>query len=453
MPFMIKALSRKYIKGKSMKFKIHRGTKEIGGSCVEVWTENTRILLDFGMPLSEKDGSNFDFSKYKTLNADELVKQGILPDVPGLYSDTGKLIDGVIISHPHQDHYGLSHFINKSVKYYSGEAAHRIIGLNNLFTPQEVNIDNVIYFEKEKAFQIGDFSITAYWADHSAFDAYSFLVEAEGKSIFYSGDFRSHGRKAKAFEWFIKHAPQNVDYLLLEGTTIGRQSKTLKTKTETDIESELVELFKQPGKINLIYTSGQNIDRIVSIYRACIKTDKILVADVYVATILKELSSFAKIPYPSPAFDKLKVMFTYFTDKRLTAHGNEKIIYQFKDYKITKAEISEHADKIVMLVRPSMQVDLDKIENIDGGNMVYSMWDGYLLKPDTKKFIDYLKERHFNIYEIHTSGHADIATLKKMVEAIKPKNIVPIHTFSASEYHKIFTIPVIEMNDGEIRQV
>jgi len=49
-----------------MKFKIHRGTKEIGGSCIEVWTESTRILLDFGMPLVEKNGKEFDFGKYKT---------------------------------------------------------------------------------------------------------------------------------------------------------------------------------------------------------------------------------------------------------------------------------------------------------------------------------------------------------------------------------------------------
>jgi len=39
-----------------MKFKIHRGTKEIGDSCVEVWAESTRILLGFGMPLVEKNG-------------------------------------------------------------------------------------------------------------------------------------------------------------------------------------------------------------------------------------------------------------------------------------------------------------------------------------------------------------------------------------------------------------
>jgi ribonuclease J len=62
---------------------------------------------------------------------------------------------------------------------------------------------------------------------------------ANGKSIFYSGDFRNHGRKANAFKWFTHNAPQNVDYLLLEGTTIGRESKPF--KTETEIEHELTE--------------------------------------------------------------------------------------------------------------------------------------------------------------------------------------------------------------------
>jgi ribonuclease J len=139
-----------------MKFKIHRGTKEIGGSCVEVWTENTRILLDFGMPLVERDGKEFDFSKFKELNPQELIEHGVLPDIKGLYSETVKLIDGVIISHPHQDHYGLSNFIEKKVKHFFGEATHKIIELNSIFTPQEIIIENATYFEKEKVFKIGD---------------------------------------------------------------------------------------------------------------------------------------------------------------------------------------------------------------------------------------------------------------------------------------------------------
>jgi ribonuclease J len=96
---------------------------------------------------------------------------------------------------------------------------------------------------------------------------------------------------------------------------------------------------------------------------------------------------------------------------------------------------------------------LDRIEGIDGGNIIYSMWDGYLEKPETKKFIDYLKGRKFNVFSIHTSGHADTETLKQMVESIKPKNIVPIHTFSGREYKKIFTAPIVLLKDGETRQV
>ena len=430
-----------------MNFKIHRGTKEIGGSCVEVWTASTRILLDFGMPLVNKDKSEFDFRKFKNLTTHELIVHGVLPDIKGLYDETDKLIDGVIISHPHQDHYGLINFINKNVQYYLGKACHEIIKISNIFTPQEINIEHANYFEREKKFQIGDISITAYWADHSAFDAYSFLVEADGKSLFYSGDFRSHGRKANAFKWFTHNAPQHVDYLLLEGTTIGRESKS--SKTETEIENDFVKVFQEQNKINLIYTSGQNIDRIVSIYKACKRTNKILVVDVYVAKILKELSTFAKIPYPSKEYENLEVMFAYFTDSRLTREGNEKILYEFKHYKITKEEIGNQADKIVMLIRPSMQKDLENITGIEGGNLIYSMWEGYLQKSGTKDFLDYLISRNFTIHKIHTSGHADTATLKKMVKAINPKNIVPIHTFSGGEYARIFNVPIVELNDGE----
>lgn len=430
-----------------MNFKIHRGTKEIGGSCVEVWTENTRILLDFGMPLVNKDRSEFDFGRYKNLTTPKLIERGVLPDIKGLYDEIDKLLDGVIISHPHIDHYGLCNFINRNVKFYLGEATHKIIEISNLFMPQQINIVNANYFEKEKAFQIGDISITPYWADHSAFDAYSFLVEADGKRLFYSGDFRSHGRKANAFKWFTHNAPQNVDYLLLEGTTIGRESKPF--KTEEEIENDFVKVFQEQNKINLIYTSGQNIDRIVSIYKACKRTNKILVVDVYVAKILKELSHFAKIPYPSKEFENLKVMFAYLTDSRLTREGNQKILFEFKHYKITKEEIDNQAVKIVMLVRSSMQKDLENIKGIDGGNLIYSMWEGYLPKSHTKKFIDYLTNRNFTIHKIHTSGHADTETLKKMVKAIKPKNIVPIHTFSSCEYSGIFSTPIVEINDGE----
>lgn len=430
-----------------MKFKIHRGTKEIGGSCVQVWTENTRMLIDIGMPLIEKDGSEFNMEKYESFTVKELIKAGALPDIKGIYKNEDNIIDGVLLSHAHLDHYGLFNFLNPNLKCYLGRATHKIIELNSLFTPQAISVSYPVYFDREKTFQIGDISITPYWADHSAFDSYSFLIEADGKRIFYSGDFRGHGRKSKVFQWFTHHAPQDIDYLLLEGTSIGRESKP--SKSEAEIEDDFVALFSEPNKINLVYTSGQNIDRLVSIYKACRRTDKILVVDVYVAEILKELSEFAKLPHPSEDYKNLRVIFPYYTSRRLANNGNEKILYQFKDYKITKGDISAQADKIVMVVRPPMQKDLDYIKNIDGGNLIYSMWEGYMEKLSTKKFIDYLMKQKFTLHKIHTSGHADIESLKEMTNALKPKAIIPIHTFEAGKYKDIFKFPVVEVNDGE----
>ncbi|MBU4444756.1 hypothetical protein KJ656_06705 [bacterium] len=154
-----------------MHFKIHRGTQEIGGSCVEIWTESTRIVLDIGMPLVEKDGTEFDFNKYKNNTVGELIRKEILPNIKGFYSNTNKLIDGVLISHPHIDHYGFSSYLHPEMKYYLGEAAHKIIELTSIFTPQQNNIKNATYFEKSKPFNIGDITVTPFWMDHSAFDA------------------------------------------------------------------------------------------------------------------------------------------------------------------------------------------------------------------------------------------------------------------------------------------
>ena len=45
-----------------MKIIVHRGTKQIGGTCIELSTANTRIILDIGLPLTttEEDDINLN---------------------------------------------------------------------------------------------------------------------------------------------------------------------------------------------------------------------------------------------------------------------------------------------------------------------------------------------------------------------------------------------------------
>lgn len=429
-----------------MKFKIHRGTKEIGGSCVEVWTESTRIIIDFGMPLVNPDQTQFDSKVIKNLSKDELIIKGVLPDIDGLY-DVRESIS-IVLSHAHKDHFGLISYLPEHHRIYLSRATLKLIEITNIFTNQDWAIKNPKHFESGKSFFIGDIEITPYLMDHSAFDSYAFLIKADGKSLFYSGDFRIHGRKTKAFEWFSFNTSQNIDYLLLEGTNIGSVNKPF--STESNIEEEFANVFKTSNGINLIYTSGQNIDRLVSIYKACKKTLKTLVIDFYIANILKDLSEFSNIPYPSKCFPGIKVFFPYRLSQMITRKGNVDLFYRFSEYKITKEQIGAQFDKTVMILRPSMLKDMKYIKGLKDGTFIYSMWDGYKKEKTTKEFIDFLIGKGMTEKSIHTSGHADRDALKRMVEVLNPKNIVPIHTFEGDEYKNIFTSSkVLRINDNE----
>ncbi len=192
-----------------MKVCIHRGTQEIGGTCVEIESAGERVVLDVGLPLdTDRD----------------VDAKSLLPDVKGFANPDCTLL-AALISHPHQDHYGLAQFLPQEVPVIIGEAAHNILRSATLFTPSGADFEKTIYLKDRETIKIGPFEIIPYLVDHSAYDAYSILISANGKRLFYSGDFRAHGRKAKLFQKMIKNPPKNIDVLLMEGTTRGIKTK------------------------------------------------------------------------------------------------------------------------------------------------------------------------------------------------------------------------------------
>jgi len=435
-----------------LNFKIHRGTKEIGGTCVEVWTDEARIVVDMGMPLVNPDRTPFDEKEIEKHSREKLIQDNILPNIPSLYEDRSNT--ALIISHAHKDHYGFMKYINSSCPVYLGFGTQLLIELTNTFGDNKWTINNAKHIKNGKKFKVGDIEITPYRMDHAAFDAYAFLIEAHGKSILYSGDFRLHGRKSKDFQWFCNDVKKPVDYLLLEGSTIGRQTELF--STEEELEEQFVKTFKKTSGINLIYVSGQNIDRIKSIYNACRQCNKIFLIDFYIANVLKTLNKKADntIPFPSrETYSDIRVYYPkHLTNRMLKFVKKPETIYPFRPYKIGKDEIDKMVSQLVMIVRPTIQYDLERyLKKYENGCFIYSMWHGYKDKPGkTKDFLDFIAGKGMPIKDIHTSGHADLFGLKRMVEAVKPKHIVPIHTFEAASYEEYFPDEnVVILNDGE----
>jgi ribonuclease J len=166
---------------------IHRGTQQIGGTCIELACGRHRILLDLGLPL----------------DAGDTDPATLLPDVPGLLTPDSGLL-ALVVSHGHADHWGLAPYAASGLRVVTGAATRRIMGAAAAFVPRSVvfaegDADSLDLLDRQ-TIRIGPFAITPYLVDHSAYDAYAMLIEAGGRRLFYSADIRGHGRKAALFD-------------------------------------------------------------------------------------------------------------------------------------------------------------------------------------------------------------------------------------------------------------
>lgn len=414
-----------------MQITIYRGTHEIGGTLIEIKTPNSRILLDAGYPLF-LNGLPID-DKLAKLPPKELLKLGVLPGIAGLYSWDTPAFDAVIISHAHLDHYGLLRFVHPDIPVYMSAGTERLIRITVLFKIYADNPPACRTFKMYQPFKIGDFTINPYLMDHSAFDAAAFEITAEGKTIIYTGDFRGHGRKAVCLGRFISGATQKADLLLTEGTMFGRKDEEI--LTEEQLEATAFDLISSSRGITLFQTSSQNIDRLVSFYKAAQKARKTFVVDVYTANVLYELRQLENnhLPYPSPEYKDIKVFYPYFMTQKIFNEIGEEYAKRFSAFHISRETLTQHQSEIVMCVRPSMYFDLAKCSLL-GGTFIYSMWQGYRESEYQQKFEANLTKANFTTNFLHTSGHASIEDIQRVMTGLNPQKIIPIHTMYPDDF-------------------
>ena len=62
--------------------------------------------------------------------------------------------------------------------------------------------------------------------------------------------------------------------------------------------------------------------------------------------------------------------------------------------------------------------------------LIYSSWDGYYKDPEQVKVnptYKQFRDMFHNVVDIHTSGHADRQTIKKVIKTVNPKEVICIH--------------------------
>ena len=393
-----------------MRVRIHRGAVEIGGSCVEIALDGESILVDAGLPL------DVDFCE--------------TPKLPKI--DSG-ILRGIVISHPHRDHYGLLPWMPR-VPVLMGRDARRILNAAAPFMHHVSPVLDGPDLQDRQITRLGPFKITPYLVDHSAYDAYALLIEADGRRLFYSGDIRTHGRKRHLVEKLIESPTKAINTLLLEGTTLGREIGAT-PDSENHVEGKLVEIFRDTSGLALVQTSAQNIDRLVSIFRACKKSKRTMVIDLYTAEILSAAGN-PKIP----SSDWNGVALCIPQRQRVQIKENDWIetLKRHSQHRIYPEAIADNPGAYALIFRNLWMRDLERANCLSDACLIHSQWEGYL-KGKAAVEMDTWRKRHgIAFYQVHTSGHASLSELKRIATALAPDVLVPIHSNHPDKFSELY---------------
>lgn len=405
---------------------IHRGSQEIGGSCVELEADGWRIVLDVGLPLEAAP--------------DEAVG---LPDIPSLRNpEAGPA--AVFISHGHPDHYGLLDQVDRRVPVFMGEGAHHILKEASFFTRSTSIRAPTESLRDQAPLQFGPFVVTPYLADHSGFDAYSLMIKAGGRSVVYTGDLRGHGRKPWAFERLLS-VPHPIHALLLEGTHVRHEEGPGAALSETAVEDRSAELFTRTAGLALVCYSPQNIDRLVTLFKAARRARREFVMDLYAATIA---SAAGKRTMPEPGWSGVRVYLPQSQRQRVIRTKAFHRVDAIHRHRIYQDELVSRKSDLVFSFRHSMAGELEKADCLDGARCLWSMWPGYLDRERGGGLRSWLDQVGIPLDVIHASGHASVGDLQRLVDALDPERVVPIHTAAPELFADRF--PRVERHvDGE----
>ena len=344
--------------------------------------------------------------------------------IPGITDSNGNC-DAVLFTHYHGDHIGQMKRIREDIPLYAGALAKDIMLMSAEHSYHKDDalcnrIRTMQTFEPGVPFVIGDIRITPYSIDHSACDSYMFLIEADGKRMLYTGDFRAHGFRGKALPKILDKLVGKVDALVIEGTTLSRPDE--KPMTESELQQE-VKAYLEQYKYVFVLCASTNLERICAFSKA-VPIGKYFLCDRYQSELL-DLVEHHWGGYSSLYRDIKK---TVYGDNLLPKLRNRGFLMAVRD--------NRQFRNIVSKFDPEQSI------------ILYSMWDGYRTKPNSTlpEFLNIA----VNWTPLHTSGHASHSDLQMVVEKVHPDMIIPIHSENPEMLQTICPdANIVLLKDGE----
>lgn len=408
------------LKDKKTRITFHNGILTIGGTIIEIAYEDSHIFFDFGSeyePKAEKQPENLQ----------ELLDEKLVPYIDNIFDPDIKLkgyvskesnfkASAVFLSHVHLDHSKIVNYLNPEIPLYTLEGTKSLLNTLNikndflfpLNNKNESNVREIIGVNNNEIINVGKIQVKLMPVDHDAYGACGLLIKTPDTVISYTGDIRLHGYRKNDTLNFCKES-KYCDVLLIEGVSVSFQDfdEDLSDKeecNEINLIDKINKIVKENPKKQITFNYYiSNIERIMNI----IKTNcRKVVLDAYYSYVLKDATGYQS--------------YYYNLDN--------------KDYGLDKSYEIEFDELLKDKCNYFWQLDINALKYFDElkENGIYIHSNAVPLgefDPKYNPFLERFKQKNIKFIIASCSGHAHPNDLIKIIDLIKPKLLVPIHSY------------------------